>query len=106
MSRSVTGGGEGIIDVVAKAGIMEDAVMKGVRDLEVDMLLWHAERHDVRGGAAGAHLQHWQHGARLPAEYPAVHADPRPRQRQGRAGLPPVQLVHIRLEGESREPLL
>ena len=39
MSKSVTGGGEGIMDAVAKAGITTYAVMKGVGDLDVDRLL-------------------------------------------------------------------
>ena len=37
--KSVTGGGEGIMDAVAKAGITTDAVMKGVGGLDVDRLL-------------------------------------------------------------------
>ena len=39
VSKSVTGGGEGIMDAVAKADITTDAVMKGVGGLDVDRLL-------------------------------------------------------------------
>ena len=39
VSKSVTGGGEGIMDAVARAGITMDAVMKGVGGLDVDRLL-------------------------------------------------------------------
>ena len=39
VSKSVTGGGEGIMDAVAKAGITTDAVMKGVGGLDDDRIL-------------------------------------------------------------------
>ena len=39
VSKSVTGGGEGIMDAVAKTGITTDAVMKGVGGADTDKLL-------------------------------------------------------------------
>ena len=39
VSKSVKGGGEGIMDAVAKAGITTDAVMKGVGGPDIDTLL-------------------------------------------------------------------
>ena len=54
-----------IMDAVAKAGITEGAVMAGVGNLDVDRLLWYAERHDRHRGATGAHLQRRRHGAQF-----------------------------------------